>query len=202
MGSGPPARGLRQPLAGENGPMASPAAWLLVTVVFPLWVLAGLADLACHRATHIDRTSGWTENRLHLLMFAQMGVAVLAVALLELTAGVLVLVAAAFVLHEATVWWDLHQTVPRRHVGPLEQMVHSFQEVLPLAMLLLVGVLAWDQVLALAGAAGSADFGLRWKREPLPAPLLAAGGLAVLLFNAVPLALETRACLRQRRAAS
>jgi len=179
--------------------MAGPAALLLLYAVFPLWVLAGLADWACHRATHIERTSGWPENRLHLLMFAQMGVAVLAVALLELTAGVLLLVAAAWLLHEATVWWDLRYTVPRRHVGPIEQMVHSFQELLPLAMLLLVAVLAWDQVQALAGGgAAPPDFGLRPKREPLPAPVLTGGALAVLLFNALPLAQETWSCLRQR----
>lgn len=40
------------------------------------------------------------------------------------------------VLHELTVHWDLHFSVPRREVGPFEQMVHSFMELLPLAPLL------------------------------------------------------------------
>ena len=182
--------------------MGEPAALLAVGAVFPLWVAAGLADWACHRATRIAATSGLRENLLHLLMFAQMGVAVLAAALLEVNAAVLLVVAIAWALHELTVWWDLRYTVPLRKVGPFEQMVHSFQELLPFTWLVLLAVVAWEQALALVGAGGAAaDFGLRWNPQPLPARLLFTGLVLVLLFNALPLAQETWACLRARRAA-
>jgi hypothetical protein len=182
--------------------MAEPARLLLVYVLIPLWMLAGLADWACHRATGIARTSGLRENLLHVLMCAEIAVALLAIALLEPTAGVLVLVAAVFLVHELTVWVDLRYTVPRRTVGPVEQMVHSFLEVFPLVALALLAVLAWDDVLALAGRAGAPDWSLRWKDRPLPPLVLAAGAVAGLLFNALPLAQETWSCLRARRDAA
>jgi hypothetical protein len=191
----------RRPTRGGGAPaqnartMAQPAGLLIAFAVFPLWVASGLADWACHRATRIATTSGLRENLLHLLMFAEMGIAVVAMALLEVNAAVLAIVAAAFLVHELTVWWDLRLSVPVREVRPIEQMVHSFQEVLPLAVLALLAVIGWDQL-------ATPDWALRWKDEPLPPPLLAAGALLVLLFNALPLAQETWACLRARRAAA
>lgn len=180
--------------------MAHPAALLLATVVYPLWVASGLADWACHRATRIATTSGLRENLLHQLMFVQMGLAVAAMALLQVNAGVLLLLAALFLLHEATVWWDLRVSLPLRRVGAFEQMVHSFQELLPLASLLLLAAMAWDQALALVGLGSApADLRLRWKDDPLPPALLVGGAALAAACNALPLVQETLACLRARR---
>ena len=180
--------------------MAGPAHLLLIVAVLPPWVLAGLADWACHRASHIATTSGLRENVLHWIMFVEVGGAVLAMALLEIDAAVLLIVAAAFVLHEATVWIDLHTTLPLRRVSALEQMVHSVQEIFPLLALALLAVAAWDQALALLGLGHAApDWRLRGKEQPLPAWLLAAGALAVAACNVLPLAQESWACLRARR---
>jgi len=178
--------------------MGEPVRMLLMAVVLPLWIAAGFADWACHRATHIAATSGLRENLLHWLMFVQMGVAVLAFTLLQVNALVLLVVLGAFVLHEATVWWDLRYTVPRREVRPVEQMVHSLQEVLPLTALLLLAADHWDQALALVGR-GQPDWALRWKEQPWPLPVLLGGAAAVALLNVLPLAQETLACLRVRR---
>jgi hypothetical protein len=38
---------------------------LLMYFVLPLWLAAGFADYLCHRATHIEETSGWKESVLH-----------------------------------------------------------------------------------------------------------------------------------------
>jgi len=180
--------------------MLHPAGLLLATVVYPLWVATGFADWACHRATRIATTSGLRESLLHQLMFVQAGCIVAAMALLQVNAAVLLLAAAAFVLHELTVWWDLRISLPVRRVTAFEQMVHSFQELLPLVTLLLLALLAWDQALALIGQGSAApDLRLRWKDTPLPPGLLAAGAAAALLFNALPLAQETWSCMRARR---
>lgn len=170
---------------------------LLMFAVVPLWVAAGTADWACHRRTRIASTSGLPENLFHWLLLAQGGALLLAVALLEITAGVLLLGFALFLAHELTTWIELRYTVPRRDVRPIEQMVHSFMEILPLAILLLAGVGAGGQVLALAGE-GVPDFGLRPKAQPWPPAYLLGLAAAVLSFNLVPMAEETLRCVRAR----
>src|SRR5215208_6390022 len=131
--------------------MQESARFILMYLVFPLWVAAGFADFACHRRTRIAWTSGLKENLLHIAMFAQMALGIAAVALLEVNAAVLLLVLVVFLVHELTVYWDLDYSTPLRKVGPFEQMVHSFQEILPLTSVALLAVIAWPQALALAG---------------------------------------------------
>ena len=181
--------------------MADAALHILMYAVFPLWVLAGLLDWACHRRTTIERTSGLKENLLHLLMMAEIGAAMLAVALLEVNAAVLLIVLAAFVAHELTVYWDLHYTVPLRKVFPFEQMVHSFLEILPLLSLSLLAVVSWDQALALGGVGSStADFSLHAKSDSWPPEYLVTAFATALLFNGLPLLEETWRCWKARSA--
>lgn len=170
--------------------MQDAATFLLMYAIFPLWVAAGLADWACHARTGIATTSGLMENFLHWVMYAEIGVGMAAVAYFEIDAAVLAIVAAVFVVHEATVYGELHYSTMRRDVGPFEQMVHSFMEVLPLVALLLLALVAWP--------AGLGDWRLQPKRDPWPIAYLAAALAASILFNALPLMQETLACLRAR----
>jgi hypothetical protein len=174
----------------------NPAELVLMAGIIPLWILSGVADWWCHRRTAIERTSGLPENAFHWLLLAEGGVALLAVALLEIDAAVLLVVFGAFVAHEVTTYVELRYTVPRREVRPLEQMVHSFMEILPLAMLGVVAVLAWDQVVALFQ--GTAEFALRLKKDPWPLPYLATVAVAVLVLNVLPMAEEGVRCWRAR----
>ncbi|HET6829426.1 MAG TPA: diguanylate cyclase [Ramlibacter sp.] len=171
--------------------MAEGVRMLLVGVVFPLWVGAGLADWACHRASAIERTSGLRENLVHWLLFMQMGLGVLAGLVLDTTAAVLVLLACIVLLHEVTVYLELRYTVARREVRPIEQVVHSLMEMLPLVALALLAALHWDQL-------RHPEWALRVRQLPLPAAGLALGGLAVAVFNALPLVEETLRCARWR----
>jgi len=175
--------------------MADAARLVLMYVLFPLWVAAGLADWACHRRTRIQDSSGLAENTFHWVLMGEVGVAMLAVALLEVDAAILLLVFAAWLAHELTTWIELRYTVPRRFVGPTEQMIHSFMEILPLAALFLLCVMHWDQALALLGD-GVPDFGLRWKPEPWPPAYLWSAFAAVLVLNVLPMAEETLRCAR------
>lgn len=176
----------------------APAAQLLLCAVLPLWVAAGLADWACHRATAIERTSGTRESLIHLLMFAQVGVPLLAALVLEVNALILAAGLVVFVVHEATAWWDLRVAVGARAVHPREQMVHSFLELLPLTGLALLATLHWTQARALAPAsAAPGAFELAWKTPPLPAAYLAG----VLVAAGVVAALYVEEWLRCRRAA-
>ena len=170
---------------------------LLMYAVVPLWIAAGLADWACHRRTRIESTSGLPENIFHWVLIAQGGVALLAAALLEVNAAVLLLVLAAFVAHELTTYVELRYTAPRREIRPFEQMVHSFMELLPLVLLALLAVMGWDQVLALFDG-GGLDFSLEAKDRPWPPEYLLGAAVAVLVLNVLPLAEETLRCVRGR----
>lgn len=176
------------------------ARWLLMYAVFPLWVAAGLADWACHRRTRIEHTSGLPENIFHWGLLGQMGLAAIAVAVLEVNAAVLLLVFAAFLAHELTTYVELRYSVPLRPVGPLEQMIHSFMELLPLVALALLATLAWEQVLALFGT-GEPDLSLRPKEQPWPRAYLLSALAASLALNVLPLAEESLRCWRNRAAA-
>ncbi|MBE7366873.1 hypothetical protein [Ramlibacter pallidus] len=169
--------------------MQDAARQLLMHAVIPLWIAAGLADWWCHRRTRIETTSGLAENLFHWVLLAQGGVAVLAACLLEANGFVLLLVAGVFLAHEATTFLELRYTVPRRDVRPGEQMVHSLLEILPLALLLLLAVTGWER---------AADFGPKWKSAPWPPAYLAGVLAAVALCNLLPMAEETRRCLRSR----
>jgi hypothetical protein len=57
--------------------------------LLPLWLAAGFADWLCHRATHIEATTGAKESLIHLLMFAEVSVPLLAAIFLEVNALVI-----------------------------------------------------------------------------------------------------------------
>ena len=169
--------------------MQEPASLFLAYVAFPLWVAAGFADWICHLRTGIAQTSGLKENLLHLLMFGEIGVGIAAVVLLQINAAVLMVVLVVFVVHELTVYWDLSYSTLLRDVGPFEQMVHSFLEILPLLALALLMVVA--------GSEDPVDWSLRLKDQPLPGDYVVAGLLLVGIFNVVPLLQETYSCIRE-----
>jgi hypothetical protein len=180
--------------------MQDAASFVLMYLVFPVWVAAGFADWWCHRRTAIAITSGIGENLLHWLMYAEIGVGMLAVLLFDIDAAVLAIVFGVFVVHELTVYWDLAFSTVRRDVGPFEQMVHSFLELLPLFSLGLLAMLAWPQAQAIVHVGDDvADWSLRAKQQPLP-ELYVLGALAAsAVFNALPLLQETLSCLFAQR---
>ncbi|GAB3543071.1 hypothetical protein GCM10027343_16100 [Noviherbaspirillum agri] len=163
---------------------------LLGAILFffiPLWLLVGFGDWLFHRKTHISETSGAGESLLHLLMLAEVGLPMLAGLFLEINALVLALMIAGFVAHEATVLWDLRYTANKRAILPGEQVIHSYQEAIPLMLLVLVAILHWEQFMALVTFGAHAEFRVAWKNDPLPPAylagiLVAAGVLVVLPF--------------------
>ena len=171
---------------------------MLMYFVLPLWLAAGFADYLCHRASDIEHTSGAKESLLHLLLFAEMGVPVLAAIFLEINALIIALMIVCFVLHELTSLWDVSYASKLREITPFEQHVHSFLEMLPLMGLLLVIVLHWPQFLSLFGLA-PARFELALKQPPLPWAYIAAMLALVLLFDVLPYVEELVRGLRARR---
>src|SRR3954453_23220196 len=97
---------------------------ILMYFVLPLWLAAGFADYLCHRATHIERTSGWKESALHLIQFSEMALPILAALVLQINAGVILLMIACLIMHQGTAYWDLRYASTSREITPFEQQVH------------------------------------------------------------------------------
>jgi hypothetical protein len=177
------------------------ATWILTHFLVPLWIAAGLADWMLHRRVRIERNAGPKESLLHILQFVEIGIPLVAVLVFEVNALLFALMIAAFVVHEATAYWDVRYAVSVRPVTPLEQQVHSFLEMIPFTGILLLAVLHWEQAQALFGLGPEpARFELRMKPDPLPAGYVAVVLLGAALFSGLPYLEELRRGLRERAA--
>lgn len=178
----------------------------LLYAILPLWVLVAFADYWCHRASSIESTSGLKETLIHFLLLAEAGSAVLAGLVFEINALILALMLAALLAHELTAYWDVAYAHSRREITPLEQRVHDYLGVIPFMAFSFVLVLHWDALAALAGEPlAPENWGLWWKREPLPLIYMFALLGAIALFNILPyleeLWRDLRAAPAQRRRA-
>jgi len=180
--------------------VAHAAAVILMFVVVPVWIGAGLADYFCHRYSRLAFTSGPAESVLHLVQLGLVGIPVVLSLFLEVNAGLIALWIVCLLLHHAAAYWDLCFANRTRTVGPLEQMVHSFLELTPMIAFLLLVVLFWPQALALAGLGGEkAQWVFALKQRMLPAGYVTAVLAAALLFDALPYLEELLRALRVRR---
>ena len=169
---------------------------LLAVVVYPLWLLAGTADVLVHRRDRIERSTGTHESLLHVVQCLQMGLPVLLVLFLDVTAPVFLLCAAFVALHTWTSWRDTRFADARRHIGPLEQKIHVALDAIPWVALALVAVLHIDALRGLVGA-GDADWAWRLRRPVWPAWLIVIVLLTSFAFGLLPSLLEWQ---RVRRA--
>jgi hypothetical protein len=171
---------------------------LLMYFVLPVWLAAGFADYLCHRAAHIEETSGWRESILHLLQFGEMAVPVLAALFLEITSSVILMMTAFLILHQATAMWDVRYAAATREVSPIEQHIHSLLEMLPLTGFLLVIALHWPAFTALFGY-GTPDFSLALKQQPLPVSYIVTMLVLTALLEVLPYLEELMRGLHRRR---
>jgi hypothetical protein len=172
----------------------------LLYLIIPLWLLAGLADYFLHRRTKIEENAGTKESVLHALQLGEAGVPVLLGLLFDINALVIAVMLVALVVHEATALWDVTYAHTRRYIGPLEQHLHSFLEVLPIMAVSFVTILYWNQFTALFGwGPEEPRVEFRAKADPVPTCYL----VALFSFNAVLIVLpygeELWRCIRAAR---
>lgn len=164
-----------------------PVVLILMYFILPLWLAAGFADWLCHRASHIETTSGAKESVFHLLMLVEMGLPLLAAIFLQVNAGIIAFMIVAFFLHEITALWDVSYAVTVRRISPVEQHVHSFQEMIPLMAILLLISRHWGQFQALFGfGPETPQFDLAWKEEQLPVTYVISIMTVALLLEVIP----------------
>jgi len=176
---------------------ADPTALILMYFVLPVWLAAGFADWLCHLASDIQRTSGVKESLIHSLMCIQAAIPLLAAMFLEINATIIGVMIAAYIMHEATAMWDITYATTARRVSPIEQLVHSFLEVIPLMAIGSVISLHWSQFLAVFGyGAEPPSFVLAWKSQPLPFWYIAVILTIIVAFEFIPYAEELFRCLR------
>ncbi|HEY4115662.1 MAG TPA: hypothetical protein VGM17_16520 [Rhizomicrobium sp.] len=134
----------------------------------PVWIGTGFADYIAHRITHIERTSGVGESLIHHVMMAEVGLPIIASAFFRIDAAMVVLFIVCFAAHEITGNLDIRYAESHgRHVGPTEDQLHSFLEIIPLTAALLILLPHFGQVLALFGLGPEhADFSVALKQPP------------------------------------
>jgi len=183
----------------------TPAALIecgLLYFLAPLWLLAGAADFACHRVLHIEYSAGVRESLLHLLMLAQLAVAVLCALLLEPTALVFAIMLAACLAHEATTCADLAYAEKRRRIPWFEQWVHALQQSFPWAWLAGWMLVHSPQALAFIGLGEAAPvWELRLRQPPLPMTYLVAFCAGAALLIVAPFTYELWRCVRAGKSA-
>jgi hypothetical protein len=170
---------------------------LLGYVVYPTWLIVGLADYWTHQRTAIATTSGARESALHLVQAAQIGIPVLIVLFAELNALALAVMALCVAAHTVTAYVDLKVASPRRHVWPAEQMVHAFLITLPLFALAVIFVL--HRTALIAADSTAASWHLRWRDPPWPAGMIATILTTSLVFGFLPALAEFTQAVRAER---
>lgn len=172
----------------------------LMYFIVPVWALVGGLDWLWHRQTKIETTSGPKEAAMHLMMMAEAGIPLLAGLFLETNAGLLALMSAGMLVHQATVMWDVSYTVSRRKIPAREQHTHTFMETLPFDILAVFACLHPEQFLSLLGMGSEKpDFSLRLKRPGLPIRQIAGIFGAMTLFVVLPHVEEFVRCWRAYR---
>ncbi|MEU2790919.1 diguanylate cyclase [Streptomyces sp. NPDC007100] len=173
---------------------------VLMYGVLPMWFVPAVADWVMHRRTHIEKTTGVKESAIHAVMMAEAGVPVLAGLLAKVNPLVLTMMGGAAAAHSATAIWDVTVATEDREVRPVEQHIHSFLEVLPLAAVAFTACLHWESVRDLAhGGRRPGAWKLLPKERPLPAKYLAGIAAGVGACVALPYAEEFIRCLRARK---
>jgi len=141
----------------------------LMYIIMPVWSVSGFLDWLWHRQTKIETTSGVKESVMHLLMMVEAGAPILTGLFLEMNAGALALMGAGWLIHEATVAWDVSYTISRRVIFPREQHTHSYMQTIPFEIVAMLACLHPEQALALFGLGPEkADFRLRFRKPPVP----------------------------------
>jgi hypothetical protein len=180
--------------------MDNTALRLLLSVVIPLWIVAGFADYLCHRAARIELNAGLRESVLHAVQFVEVGSALLAALLLDINGAVIVFCLAMLALHEVTAYIDIRYAGGQRRIEPVEQMIHSFLELLPLAAILLLVASRWPQLASWAETrAALGDFVVRVDPHPLPVQYVVTLVAGIVLLGIVPYIEELWRCARAAR---
>ena len=117
---------------------------LILFGLLPLWGISGLIDWYCHRASHIETTSGIKESLIHSLMGIQLGIPIFFSLFFFVNVSVLLICFLAVLMHEFVAHWDVHYSASKREITIWEVHVHNYMSTIPLFLFMLLVVINWD----------------------------------------------------------
>jgi len=122
---------------------------LILYGLLPLWGITGFIDWCCHRATHIETTSGLKESLIHSAMGIQLGIPIVLSIMFYINVSILLICIAAWLLHEVIAHWDVYYSAPKREISIWEVHVHNYMSTIPLYLLMLIIVMNWEMFMNL-----------------------------------------------------
>jgi hypothetical protein len=134
------------------------------------WTVPGGPDVSGDQMFRSENAElAYKESLVHLWMFAEVAVPLLAASFLETNALVIAPMIAGFIAHQLTALWDVTFANDKRRVTPIEQQVQSFLELMPLTGVVIVIIFNWPQFPSLFGLSPeAAPFPIALKPDPLP----------------------------------
>ncbi len=108
--------------------------------------------------------------------------------------------ASGWLLHEATVAWDVKYTISRRKIFTREQLTHTYMESIPFHIVATFASLYPEQALALLGiGSDKPDFKLRYRKKPIQWKDFAIIVAGMGLVSGLPHLEELWRCYRAKR---
>lgn len=160
----------------------------------PLWTVMGFIDYMCHRASHIERTSGLRESLLHAVMGVQVGIPVFLGLFFQINVMVLLLVFIVLVFHEWVAHMDVKYARGEREISITETHAHSFLEVIPFMIAALVVCMNWSAFIDLVTLNWSGQMVLKAKVHPLNTTYLALYVASLVALDVIPYIEELWRC--------
>jgi hypothetical protein len=168
--------------------------------LLPVWGIAGFIDWTCHRATHVERTSGLKESLIHSLMGLQLGIPILLCLIFQVNVLILLICALMCVLHEIVAHWDVHYASPLRRISIWEVHVHNYMATVPLYLFMLIVIINWDVAVKAVTLQWSGQFTLdRLVSPPGSAAYLPEYLVFMSVLCVFPYIEENLRCLRYAR---
>ncbi len=175
---------------------------LILYGLLPLWGISGFIDWCCHRATHVERTSGIKESLIHSLMGIQLGIPILLCLLFRINVLILLICALMCVLHEIVAHWDVSYASPLRRISIWEVHVHNYMATVPLYLLMLIVVLNWPVAVKTVTLQWADEFTLQLLPTPRGSNLYLVSYLAFMTVLCVfPYLEEIIRCIRYTKSA-
>jgi uncharacterized protein YqgC (DUF456 family) len=165
----------------------------------PLWLIMGFADYYCHRKSRIEQTTGLKESVYHAIMGVQIGIPVFLGLYFEINVFLFLIMFAVLIFHEWVAHHDVNYALKTREISILETHVHSFLEVIPFVIVLLIIFINWPNFVDFITLNWAGHMGLELKHHPLDLHYITCYVLFMLFVDVIPYIEEFVRCWRYKK---